>query len=67
MRINPLDNSPTKTDDDVFLNALLDLLNPGKYPGGESSWISAANDTVELARKILKREWEETKKPRTKP
>lgn len=66
MRINPRNDSPTKTEDDSFLQALLDLLNPGKFPQGEPSWISSANETVELARKILKREWEETKKPKPK-
>lgn len=66
MRINPLDNSPTKAEDDSFLRALQELLNPGNFPNGESMWMRAADNTVEIARRILKREWDETKNPKTK-
>ena len=68
MRINPLEGSPTKAEDDEFLSALQSLLNPGKIDprSPEASWMSLADAAVERARRILKREWEETKHPNGK-
>jgi hypothetical protein len=65
MRINPRDDSPTKTEDDLFLKSLGDLLDPSKLnpDSFESSWIKLAHAVVEQGRKILKREWEEAKHP----
>ena len=69
MRINPLDSSPTKADDDKLLQALLDLIDPKKLDPRqfETSWVKQADATVEKARQILKREWEETKNPKVNP
>ena len=63
LRFNPEDNS-YKTEDDEFLQSLDDLINPGKVTAGNewSSWQELADEAVEKARKILKREWEVTKK-----
>jgi len=62
-RFNPEIN-PYKSQDDEFLQSLVDLLNPGKVAPGNigPSWQHLADDAVEKARKILKREWEVTKK-----
>lgn len=67
LRINPHKNR-YKKEDDAFLLALDKLRDLGKFePPGPSSievrWQEAANEAVELARKILKREWEVTKQP----
>jgi hypothetical protein len=58
LRINPEQN-PYKQEDEEFLQSLDDLLNPGK---AVSSWRSLADTAVEKSRKLLKREWEVTKK-----
>jgi hypothetical protein len=65
LRINPNKNR-YKKEDDTFLLALEKLLNPGKLPPIdpatiEVSWHEAAGEAIELARRILKREWEVTK------
>ena len=67
LRFNPR-NNPYKRDDDRFLDALDDLLNPGKLTPPkvsplETSWLKLANEAVAAARTILKREWEITKQP----
>jgi|GEM_PF-4393143 hypothetical protein len=67
LRINPRKN-PYKRDDDDFLTALDNLLNPGKLTPSdvsplETRWLTLANEAVEKARAILKREWEITKQP----
>ncbi|KRQ09157.1 hypothetical protein AOQ71_21240 [Bradyrhizobium manausense] len=67
LRINPLKNR-YKKEDDAFLRALdklLDLgkLEPSETPTIEVGWRKGADDAIELARKILKREWEVTKQP----
>jgi hypothetical protein len=63
LRLNPRTN-PNKAQDDRFLQSLDHLLNPGKVspPNLESSWLDLANDAVEQAREILKREWQVTKR-----
>lgn len=68
MRINPRGNNPNKAQDDRFLNGLDDLLNPGKLDERnlEASWVRLADDAVEQAREILKREWEVTKTGKSK-
>jgi hypothetical protein len=65
MRFNPRENR-YRTEDDSFLRALDDLLNPGlRNPRNpDTSWDSLANRGIEQAREILKREWEVTKKLR---
>jgi hypothetical protein len=64
MRINPRDNR-YKEADDMFLEALDSLLDPGKIGSGtgdlESRWRSSAETAVNQARELLKREWEVTK------
>jgi hypothetical protein len=62
-RFNPEIN-PYKSQDDEFLKSLEGLLNPGNVAPGNArpSWQDLADDAVEKARKILKREWEVTKK-----
>jgi hypothetical protein len=67
LRFNPRKN-PYKKDDDEFLSALNNLLNPGKLVPSdvsplETSWLKLSNEAVEAARSILKREWEITKQP----
>lgn len=67
LRFNPRKNQYKKDDDD-FLTALDNLLNPGKLAPSsmsplETSWLGLANEAVEKARAILKREWEITKQP----
>jgi hypothetical protein len=67
LRINPNKN-PYKKEDETFLLALEKLLDLGKLPPIdpstiEVSWHKAAEEAIELARKILKREWEVTKQP----
>jgi hypothetical protein len=67
LRFNPRKN-PYKKDDDKFLVALDDLLKPDKLPPSdgstlETSWLKLANEAVDTARTILKREWEITKQP----
>jgi len=66
MRINPRDDNPTKMDDDRLLSSLDDLLNLGKIDQdhAEDSWFKLADNAVEQAREILKREWEVAKQPR---
>ncbi len=59
LRFNPESNNPSKKQDDKFLQSLSDLLN---RPESGASWFKLADDAVEEARKILKREWEVTKK-----
>ncbi|MGO9768037.1 MAG: hypothetical protein ACLPSW_00485 [Roseiarcus sp.] len=63
LRFNPEDN-PDKAQDDAFLQSLDDLINPGKVAPGNTwaSWQALADDAVEKARKILRREWKVTKK-----
>jgi hypothetical protein len=64
MRLNPRENE-NKAEDDAFLASLLDLLDPGKLPAGhqtEAAWMNSADQVVEQAREILKREWEVTKR-----
>jgi hypothetical protein len=62
LRFNPLPNS-YKAQDDRFLHNLGELLNPGRAapPDPEASWPHFADEVVEQAREILKREWEVTK------
>lgn len=67
LRFNPRKN-PYKKDDDKFLVALDDLLNPRKLVSSDGSsldtiWFGLANEAIETARTILKREWEITKQP----
>lgn len=67
LRINPHKNR-YKKEDDAFLLALDKLLDPMKLGPSDPStievvWHKAADEAVELARKILKREWEVTKQP----
>jgi len=60
--VDPEDNHD-KIQDDDFLKSLDDLINPNVDPRNTwSDWDKLANDAVEKARKILKREWEVTKK-----
>lgn len=63
LRLNPRENR-YKAEDDAFLQSLLDLLNPGKVDprNPDSSWLGLADRSVELAREILKREWQVTKR-----
>jgi hypothetical protein len=63
MRINPLENVNKKSDDE-FLAALEKLRNPKLAPEHaiEAYWGSAAEDAVEKARLLFKREWEITKR-----
>jgi hypothetical protein len=63
LRFNPTDNRH-KAEDDAFLKSLDDMLNPGKCapPQPDVSWQKLADDSVQQARRILKREWEVTKK-----
>jgi hypothetical protein len=63
MRFNPRPNRH-KIEDDDFLQSLADLLNPGKLTPQQSyaSWSVLASSAVEMAREILKREWEVTKR-----
>lgn len=65
LSFNPEDN-PFKTKDDEFLQSLQDLIRPapGVSEPAWSSWQECADKAVERARKILKREWEVTKKVR---
>ena len=62
LRFNPKDN-PHKAEDDALLQRLDYMLNPGKCapPQPDVSWEKLANEAVEQARHILKREWEVTK------
>ena len=62
MRFNPRANK-YKLQDDAFLMLLNSLLDPGKLapPDFDTSWRRLADDAVEKAREILKREWEVTK------
>jgi len=66
LRFNPeVDTkaNPDKAQDDAFLKSLYDLINPNVDPSNTwSAWQELADDAVEKARKILKREWEVTKK-----
>jgi hypothetical protein len=67
LRINPNKN-PHKREDDTFLLALDKLIEPGKLQPIEPatlelSWSQAAQEALDLARRILKREWEVTKQP----
>lgn len=63
LRFNPRENQH-KAADDRFLESLVGLLNPGKVPppGSEFQWHKLADDAVEQAREILKREWQVTKR-----
>lgn len=58
LRINPLEN-PYKQEDDEFLKSLADLLNSAE---DLSAWRSMADTAIEKSRKLLKREWQVTKK-----
>jgi len=64
MRINPRENR-YKLQDDQLIEALGDLLNPGKLtPTGsdlEAAWRKRAESAVDQSREVLKREWEVTK------
>jgi hypothetical protein len=68
LRFNPLKNR-YKKDDDKFLSTLDNLLDPSKpaprseVSSLETNWLKLANEAVETARVILKREWEITKQP----
>ncbi|WP_029585336.1 hypothetical protein [Bradyrhizobium sp. URHD0069] len=67
LRINPNKNR-YKNEDDAFLLALEKLIDPNKLPPIdpatiEVSWRKAAEEAIELTRRILKREWEVTKQP----
>jgi hypothetical protein len=68
LRFNPRKNR-YKKDDDNFLSALDNLLDPSKpaprseVSSLETNWLKLANEAVETARVILKREWEITKQP----
>lgn len=63
LRINPRENQ-FRAQDEAFLDALGDLLNPGKVDprNRQSSWHKMADEAVEKGREILKREWEVTKR-----
>ena len=65
MRFNPRENR-YRAEDDSFLRALGDLLNPGLVnpTSPDKSWSELAAKATEQAREILKREWEVTKKLR---
>ena len=65
LRINPHENVHKKEDDE-FLNALAKIQSPSNIPKAmlESYWAEAADDVADKARKLLKREWETTKRMR---
>ncbi len=70
MRINPRNNE-YKKDDDAFLQALRNLLNPQSFPTVtpdssklttfEAAWALCAEEAVWQAQCLLKREWEVVK------
>jgi hypothetical protein len=60
LRFNPLSNQ-YKTEDDEFLDRLANLLNPEWQTQPFALWNALADEVVERARRILKREWEVTK------
>jgi hypothetical protein len=62
LRINPRDNQD-KAEDDALLRSLGDLLDKSKLDAVRlaASWDQLADDAVERARRVLKREWEVTK------
>jgi len=62
MRINPHDNMHKKSDGE-FIAALEKLQYPNLAPKEqlETYWRSAADEAVQKARELLKREWEITK------
>jgi len=58
LRINPEKNDFQKQDEE-FIQSLVDMLNPGQaFP----SWRALADVAVEKSRKLMKREWEVTKR-----
>ena len=63
MRFNPRSNK-FKTEDDVFLELLDQLLDESRWSKVSSSaqWDAVAASAVEASREILKREWEVTKR-----
>lgn len=63
LRVNPRINT-NKNEDDRFLSALDNLLDPSKLTHGRdwSGWWEARSNALELARELLKREWQITKK-----
>ena len=63
LRFNPRDDNPHKIQDDAFLQSLANLVEPGKPDPHHflTSWEQLADQAVEQAREILKREWEVTK------
>ena len=70
LRFNPRSNQ-YKTEDDALLKHLADLLNPDLLnpdrlgpDNPEFRWHTLADQAVEHAREVLKREWEVTKRPR---
>jgi hypothetical protein len=65
LRFNPCGDSPDKAQDDAFLQTLSDLVNSSKLDQTHlsPSWDRLADQAVEQAREILKREWETTKHP----
>lgn len=64
LRFSPKENR-FKDEDDDFLKALDDALNPGLLDPDniDVSWQKRAEDVTLKARHILKREWEVTKNP----
>lgn len=67
LRFNPRRNR-YKDEDDKFLVALTSLLDPTKLAPRDASpleisWLKLASEAIEIARTILKREWEITKQP----
>lgn len=65
LRFNPRDGNPDKAQDDAFLQTLSDIVNSSKLDPNHlaPSWDRLADQAVEQAREILKREWETTKHP----
>lgn len=63
MRINPNENE-YKKDDDAFLAALLTLRSPGAVPplAADTHWAEVSVEVISKARRLLKREWEITKR-----
>ena len=61
LRFNPEAN-PSKDEDEEFLKNLVDLINPGTLLPEKILWDSMADRAVQNARRILKREWEVTKR-----
>lgn len=63
LRINPNENAH-KQEDDEFITALEKLEQTGDVPKSElgSHWHETSQEIIERGRKLLKREWETTKR-----